>query len=112
MSDTNGHSHGDERTILSVTDANLGVWISNADKNPFEFNILLVEFARMHHFQVNEEVWNADVPIFLTGSPTFEMVTDLGFISQSAVDYLNSMLPDGYYFDFDGGLCLFSEIDA
>jgi len=113
MSDGHDHEHGEGlRTILPVTDANLGVWIQGSSvHNPFEFNIALVELARSRHFEIDAEQWERDKPVFLEGEPTFEMVEDLGFIAESALDYLNSILPDGYYLDFDDGLVLFSEID-
>lgn len=119
MSDEHGHDHDHEqtaevvwRTILPVTEKNVGVWIEGSSaRNPFEFNVALVELARKHHFEINEEQWEKDVPVFIDGEPTFEMVEDLSAIAESSLEYLNSILPDGYYFDFDDGLCLFAEVD-
>lgn len=110
MSDGHDHTHSEDlRTILSVTHEHLGVWIEK--KEPIAFCIEIVEFARKHHFGIADEAWEADKPIFLNGEPTFEMVEDLGVVTDIALAYLNSLLPDGYYFDFENGLCLFAEDD-
>ncbi len=110
--DPNSHTH-EGKLMLPVTDDNLGIWIEGKPVlNPFEFSVAVVELARMHHFEVETEVWENDKPIFLNGDPTFEMVQDLGFIAERALDYLNSILPFGYYFDIDGGLQLFKIADA
>jgi len=75
MSDEHGHDHEHEqtaevvwRTILPVTEANVGVWIEGSSaRNPFEFNVAIVELARKHHFEINEEQWEKDVPVFIDG---------------------------------------------
>lgn len=99
------HSNGPNIT-LNVTDEHLGVWVPKTD-NAFEFNLAIVDLAREHHFEMNHEVWEADKPMFLNGHATFDMVQDLGFITDMAVLYLNGILPENYFFDIDEGLQLF-----
>ncbi len=102
------HSHGEQSLTLDVTDENLGVWVAKTE-DPIAFNVAIVDLAREHHFDMNHEVWENDRPMFENGHATFDMVDDLGFITQLALVYLNSVLPAGYYLDIDNGLCLFKE---
>lgn len=95
---------------IQVDDTMVGCWIEGASVNtPIEFSIAIVDLARKHGFEIHEEQWEEDRPIFTTGEPTFEMVEDLGWASDAALEYLNSNLPDGYFFDFNDGLCLFKD---
>ena len=106
-----GHDHsGEGKLVLAVTDENVGVWIEGRPVlNPIEFSVALVDLAVSHHFEIETDVWETDKPVFLKGEPTFEMVEDLGFVAEAAFDYLNDILPDGYYFDIDGGFRLCKE---
>ena len=108
-----GHDHeleSGEGLTLSVTDENIGVWIEGRPTlSPIEFSVALVDLAVSHHFDIEEGVWNEDKPIFLTGEPTLEMIEDLGFVAEAAFEYLNNILPEGYYFDIDGGFRLCKE---
>jgi hypothetical protein len=110
---SHGHDHTTDnlgRITLNVSEKNLGVWVPQKE-NTFEFNIEIVELAREHHFEFNESAWDNDKPMFLAGHATFDMVEDLGFLTDSALDYLNSILPVGYYLDFEDGLVLFRDED-
>lgn len=96
--------------LSDVSDAEIGVWIAGSSvHNPIEFNIAIVDLAAIHGLEINLESWGADVWIFTEGTPTFEMIEELGFVAQDAFDYLNSLLPDGYYFDIDDGFRLCKE---
>lgn len=99
-----------EKIMLDVTDKDLGVWVPFTG-NLFEFNIAIVDLARKHKFEVNEKIWESDKPMFLSNHATFDMVEDLGFTVDTALDYLNSIVPVGYYFDFEDGLSLFRDED-
>lgn len=102
----------EEKNTLDVSEKNLGVWIEGSSvRNPIEFNLAIVDLAREHHFEMNHQVWENDKPMFLNGHATFDMVEDLSFVTDTALDYLNSLLPVGYYFDFEDGLVLFRDED-
>lgn len=95
---------------LEVDDARVGVWIAGSTvNNPVEFSIAIIDLAREHGFEVNEEQWEEDRPIFTTGAPTYDMIEDLGTLTDIALDYLNDNVTEGYYFDFNDGLALFKE---
>lgn len=98
--------------LNEVTDAHLGVWIEgSALRNPYEFNIAIVELALAHGFEINKEAWEADKPYFLSGDVSYDMVEDLGFLVDTVLDFLNSSIPSEFYFDFEDGLCLFRVED-
>lgn len=102
-----------ERRMLNVSERDLGCWIAGAsENNPFEFNVKIVDLAISLGFELDTEAWEKDRPEFLNGEPTFDMVEDLGFASEAAVDYLQSLLPEGFYFEFEDGLYLFFEEEA
>lgn len=106
----------DKHLVKNVTDADLGCWIEGASvRNPVEFSVAIVELARHNGLEMDDEAWDADIPIFLrqVDEPelTYDMLEDLGFVTDAALDFLNENLPDGYYFDFEDGLYLFREQD-
>jgi hypothetical protein len=95
---------------IQVDDSRVGVWIAGSSVNsPIHFSIAIVDLAVEHGFEINEEQWKEDQPLFTTGEPTFDMIEDLGTLTDIALDYLNDNVTDGYYFDFNDGLCLFKE---
>lgn len=95
---------------IQVDDSRVGVWIDGASVHtPVEFSIAIVDLAREHGLEIQEEQWEEDRPIFTTGEPTFEMIEDLGILTDIALDYLNDNVSDGYFFDFNNGLYLFKE---
>lgn len=96
--------------MIEVTEADLGVWIEGATlRNPIEFNVAIVDLAISHGFDLEKEAWEEDKPQFLNGTPTYDMIEDLGYVCDEALAYLNSQLPDYFFFDFDDGLCLMRE---
>lgn len=95
---------------IPVDDTRLGVWIDGASvHSPIQFSIAIVDLAVKHGFEINEEQWKEDQPLFTEGTPTFEMIEDLGTLTDIALDYLNDNVTEGFYFDFNDGLCLFKE---
>lgn len=98
--------------MIEVTTKDLGCWIEGASvRNPIEFSIAIVELAIRHGFEVETSVWTADREVFLNGEPTFEMLEDLGIVTDVALDFLNTNLPEGFYFDFEDGLVLYQDED-
>lgn len=96
--------------LKEVTDAHLGVWLEGSSvRTPIEFSIAIVDLAVSHGFEINNEVWEKDKPIMLGDNPEYDMLEDLGFVTDAALDFLNSQLPRDFYFDFEDGLCLFKE---
>jgi hypothetical protein len=97
--------------LSDVTEADLGQWVAGATTyNPVEFNIAIVELAIRNGFELDGEAWEADKPKFLAGDATYDMIEDLGYISDEALACLNGQLPDWYYFDFDDGLVLYHDV--
>lgn len=95
---------------IQVDDSRLGVWIAGASvNNPVEFSVAIVDLAIKHGFELETEQWEKDRSVWNTDEQTFEMVEDLGFVTDSALDYLNANLTEGYFLDFNDGLCLFKE---
>jgi hypothetical protein len=96
--------------LRDVTDANLGVWIEGSSvRSPIEFSIAIVDLAVSHGFEINTETWERDKPTMLGEDPEFDLIEDLGFVTDAALDFLNGSVPRDYYFDFEDGLCLFKE---
>lgn len=97
--------------LSEVTDAHCGVWIEGASvRNPIEFSVAIVDLAVSYGFEV-EPTWDLDRPKFLSGDYSFDMLEDLSFVTDVALDYLNVNVADGYYFEFEDGLCLFRDTD-
>lgn len=95
---------------IEVDDSRIGVWIDGASvNNPIEFSIAIVDLAIKHGFEIDEKQWEEDRPVFTSGEPSFELIEDLGTITDIALDYLNDSVSEGYFFDFNDGLCLFKE---
>lgn len=98
---------------IEVDDTKLGAWIPGASvNNPVEFSVAIVDLAIKHGFELDTESWEADRPKWNTEEATFEMVEDLGYVTDFALDYLNASVTEGYYFDFNDGLALFKEVTA
>lgn len=98
--------------IDTVTEAECGVWIAGSTvNNPIAFSVAIVDLAIANGFEVQTEVWEADRPVFASGEPTFDMLEDLGFLTDLALDFLNENVTDGFYFDFDDGLVLYRDTD-
>lgn len=96
--------------LKDVTVENVGCWIAGSSvNNPIEFSVAIVDLAIGQGLEVVTETWEADRSVFLEGEPDFEMVEDLGYLTDVALDYLNENVAEGFYFDFDDGLCLFQE---
>jgi hypothetical protein len=96
--------------LEEITDTHLGVWIEGASKrNPIEFSVAIVELAMFYGMEIEVDQWHADRPKFMSGDYDFEMMEDLGFVTDVSLEYLNEKLPANYFFDFDDGLCLFRE---
>ena len=98
--------------LADVSDVHLGVWIEGSSvRNPYEFNIAIVELGLANGFEINMQAWENDKPMFLNGHATFDMVEDLGFLVDTVLDFLNAEIPAEFYFDFEDGLCLFRVED-
>lgn len=98
--------------IQNVTDADCGVWIEGAAvRNPIEFSVAIVDLAVDNGFALETEVWEKDRPVFLAGDADFDMVDDLSFLTDMALDFLSENVSDGYYFEFDDGLVLQKDTD-
>lgn len=98
--------------ITDVTDEHCGTWIEGSSVNsPVEFSVAIVDLAIANGFEIETEAWEADRPYFASGEATFEMVEDLGAVTDFALDYLNQNVTEGFYFDFADGLVLFAETE-
>jgi hypothetical protein len=96
--------------LKEVTVENVGVWIAGSSvNNPIEFSVAIVDLAIGHGLEIDTEVWNADRNIFVDGEPDLEMIEDLGFVTDVALAFLNDQVAEGFYFDFEDGLCLFTD---
>jgi hypothetical protein len=96
--------------LKEVTEAQLGVWIEGSSiRTPIEFSIAIVDLAVSNGFEIDTDAWERDQPELLSEEPDYDLLEDLGFVTDAALDYLNSMLPRDFYFDFQDGLCLFRE---
>lgn len=96
---------------MDVTDLDLGVWVAGSTLyNPVEFSVRIVDLAIEYGLEI-EPAWEQDKPTFLSGDAPFEMIEDLGYVTDVALEYLNDMLPEGYFFEFDDGLVLMKDTD-
>ena len=96
--------------LKDVTEENCGVWIEGSSvRTPIEFSIAIVELAVSHGFEIETDAWEADKPLMLGEDPAYDLIEDLGFVTDAALDFLNGSLPRDFYFDFEDGLCLFKE---
>lgn len=75
----------------------LGRWLPAYD-NPLELGVAVVDLAIEHGYDILLDVWEQDKPIFLKGSPTKEMLEDLQFLADFALQYLEEQLPEGFVF--------------
>lgn len=98
------HSHDGDgaplgKVTLALTDDDLGYWLS-AD-NPAAFAVRLVDFARSHHFEVDDEAWERD-RTFLETATELDSETLQAFVevAESAFAYLNSIVPEPYFFEY------------
>lgn len=97
---------------IKVDDTKLGVWIPGASvNNPVEFSVAIVDLAVKNGLEIDTAQWEADRPLWNTEEASFEMVEDLGYITDFALDYLNSNVTEGYYFDFGNGLILVKNLE-
>lgn len=99
------------KNLSEVTAADCGVWVAGASvNNPLEFSVGIVELAKANGFDTTEQ-WEIDKPKILAGDIDFDTLDSLSLTTDSALEFLNSEsgLPDGFYFDFNDGLCLFFE---
>lgn len=102
-----------EKNLSTNTEEFLGCWLSgSAYYTSAQFSVKIVEIALTHGMEIEKEVWDADVPKFLDGTADFDALEDLAQITDAAMDYLDSLLPEGYYFEFDDGLYLRKDDDT
>lgn len=100
------------KSLSKVTDANVGQWVAGATMyTPMQFNVAVIDLAREHGFEIEEAAWEEDRPKFLNGGEdvSFDMIEDLGYVFEEAVAWMNSQLPDYFYFDIDDGLVLLHD---
>ena len=99
-----------DKNLSNNTEEYVGCWLSGSTTyTSAEFSVKIVEIALEHGMEILKEVWDADVPKFLDGTADIDALEDLASISDAAMDYLDSLLPEGYYFEFDDGLYLRKE---
>lgn len=101
------------KNLNEVTDEDLGQWVAGATTyTPMQFNVAVVDLARSLGFDMEDAAWEEDKPKFLNGGDdvSFDMIEDLGYLFEEAVAWMNSQLPDYFYFDLDDGLVLFHDI--
>lgn len=98
--------------VKEVTKENVGVWIDGSSVNsPVEFSVAIVDLAIANGLEISTEAWEADRPVFAAGDATYEMIEDLGEITDVALAYLNHRVAEGFYFDFENGLSLFEDTE-
>lgn len=98
--------------LSEVTDADLGQWVAGATTyTPMQFNVAVVDLAISLGFEIEMTAWEEDKPLFINGGEdvSFDMIEDLGYVFEEAVAWMNSQLPDYFYFDIDDGLVLFHD---
>ena len=81
---------------LEEIDNNLGVQVE--ETNAVRLSVGIVNYAIEHGFDIELEAWKEDVPVFLEGHPTHQMLSDLGYVADVAVVYLSDILPENYNF--------------
>lgn len=98
-----------EINLSEVTEAETGCWIEGSGvRNPVEFSVEIISLAIRCGLEV-KEAWYEDKAKFLEGEYTFEMLEELSFVTDVALDFLNENVREGFYFDFEDGLYLFNE---
>ena len=75
----------------------LGQWLPASD-NPVHLGVAVVDLAIEHGYDIIIEEWEEDKPIFLGGEPTPQMLEDLMFVSDFALQFLEEQLPEGFVF--------------
>lgn len=100
------------KNLSQVTDADLGQWVAGSTTyTPMQFNVAVIDLAISLGFEIETEAWEEDRPLFIEGGEdvSFDMIEDLGYVFEEAVAWMNSQLPDYFYFDIEDGLCLFHD---
>ena len=96
--------------LQEVTEADCGVWIAGSTvNNPVEFSVAIIDLAISEGMGFENEVWEQDKPVLLRGDADLEMLEEVAFATDYALQYLNEQLPEWFYFDFQDGLVLFYE---
>lgn len=101
------------KDIRVVTRDDCGVWIEGASvHNPVEFSVAIVDLAIANGFELETQVWEADKPKFLDGSFDGDMLDDLSYVADVALEHLQHTVREGFYFDFEDGLVLYYEDES
>jgi hypothetical protein len=96
--------------LSEITQNDLGCWIAGSTVNTAaEFSVAIVELARKCGMELEVKIWEEDVPKFLDGTADIDALEDLGGITDAAMDFMTSQLPEDYYFAFDDGLYLYKD---
>ena len=84
--------------LLDVTGDHLGCWIDCSQQSGAQFDIQLVETAFHFGFVIDVEDWK-ELKNQLDDYPQFEyLYEDLQVVAESAFDWLNTQIPEGYFF--------------
>ena len=97
-------------SLRTVTESDCGLWIAGSSvNNPVEFSVAIVNLAISHGFELEKDAWDSDVPVFLSGEADYDMIEDLGYVTDAALEFMGDILPKGFYFDFQDGLVLSTD---
>ena len=94
--------------MINVTMEETGMWLDGSHSNDIDFSVALVDLAIQYgfdnYFAVDQ--FEKDKPIFSARVADEEMLEDLTYLSEDAIDFLNTSLPEGYFFEIQDG-CLY-----
>jgi len=87
-----------------ITEENLGCWIDGTDLSGLFFDFDVVETAIHFGWDINVEDWKELKAQAVTYDEA--VLEDMAYVADSALRWLESQLPEGYYFEIDAN-CLF-----
>lgn len=99
--------------MLEVTADDLGPWLVGSEyRNWIEFSIAVVDLAIENGMPIYSDVWDSDKAVLLAGVGYDELFTALDETYYTALDYLNNVLPENYFFYVTDGLYLVSNKES
>jgi len=90
--------------IEGVSEKDLGVWVSAESRSLTEQNLDIIKLAIVAGWrQYSVEAYKEMRDLYLNGEPDMTAHEELSWVLDEAVMYLDSQVPDGYYFTFSEG---------
>lgn len=85
--------------MINATLIDTGIWIEGSHSNSTDFTVAVVDLAIQHGFEIDQDVWESDRAIFSARVADSDMYEALDQTYYDALEYLNSILPEGYWFE-------------